>query len=70
MNFMKQNRFFEEVSSAKLHKLSYLMKQISMVKGHVLYCQGEIIDGIYLVESGHFSYVKQVDYKEPIQSKT
>lgn len=26
LNFMKENRFFEDVSSAKLHKLSYLMK--------------------------------------------
>lgn len=46
------------------------MKHINIVKGQVLYHEGEEVDGIYLVISGSMSYNKVTKYQEPITSKT
>ena len=52
MQFVKANRIFEDVSTGRLQKLSYHMKNIKLVRNQCLYREGEKVDGIYIVQSG------------------
>lgn len=67
---MKANRIFEDVSTGRLQKLSYHMKQIKLVKNQCLYKEGEIVDGIYIVQSGTLQYSKNIPFIKPITATT
>lgn len=58
--FLKTFRFFEEVTTSKLMKLLINMKQLKLSKGHVLFKEGQISQGIYLIQSGTLNYLKNV----------
>ena len=68
--FMRKNRFFSELTSTKLHKMSYYLKNIKLTKGQVVYKEGDPIDGFYLIMEGAVKYTKLVNYLQPIQSQT
>ena len=67
---LKTNKFFESISSKKLQKLEYYVKNIKMINGQVLYKEGDEISGIYLVVKGSMKYQKLTEYEIPIESKT
>ena len=70
MQFVKANRIFEDVSTGRLQKLSYHMKQIRLVKNQCLYKEGDKVDGIYIIQTGTLQYIKNVPYMKPIKATT
>jgi hypothetical protein len=52
MQFLKEIRFFQDLSVSKLQKMSLNMKHIKIVKNQELYHEDEEVDGIYLVMQG------------------
>jgi len=55
---MKNNRFFSELSSTKIQKMSYYLQPISLIRNQVLYKEGEEIKGIYIISEGSVKYIK------------
>jgi CRP-like cAMP-binding protein len=70
LSFLKEFRFFEDVSTSKLNKLLVNMKHFKLSKGHILFREGEVVTGIYVVQKGTLKYMKRVPYRQPISSKT
>jgi CRP-like cAMP-binding protein len=46
------------------------MKRMKLTKGKVLYKEGDIIKGIYVVDSGQLKYTKRVKYSVPLTNQT
>jgi len=46
------------------------MKKMRVVRGHVVFKEGERVDGIYLVQEGEVKYTRKVPFEVPIASKT
>ena len=46
------------------------MKQLKLSKGHMIYKEGQISLGIYVLFKGTVNYMKNVQYRQPIGSKT
>lgn len=70
MQFLKANRIFEEVSTGRLQKMAYQMQQMKFVKGQTLYREGELVNGIYIIQKGSLQYTKNIEYEKPIESST
>jgi CRP-like cAMP-binding protein len=68
MLFLKEFRFFDDVSQAKLNKLIINMKQMKINKGHTLFKENENVTGIYVIQKGTLKYMKKIQYKQPIGS--
>lgn len=70
MQFVKANRLFANISTARLQKLSYHMKRVTLCRRQSLYKEGDQVEGIYIVQSGTLSYGKKVPYTKPITAST
>jgi len=70
MQELKANKLFETLSTSKLQKLSYYLKTLILKKGQVLYKEGDIANGVYLVVNGGVKYQKMSEFYVPIESKT
>lgn len=70
MQFVRANRLFTKMSTGRLEKLSYQMKQVKLCRKQTLYKEGDVVDGIYIIQSGTLSYSIKVPYAKPIQAST
>lgn len=68
--FLQTNRFFKDISNAKLNKMYINMRHIQIARNQTLYNEGEQVKGIYMVQSGTLRLVKKVTFEEPISAKT
>ena len=60
VSFLQKFLFFESLSVIKLQKLFYLLERRTHTRNHVLFKQGDSIDGIYFIQEGELLYqVKQ-----------
>ena len=57
VEFLKNFNLFRTLSNFKLQKLIYLLKEVNLLKGAVLFKQEERpINGIYLIKQGEIVY--------------
>ena len=56
MMVLKANKLFETLSTNKLQKLSYNLKNVTLKKNQVLYKEGQPQSGVYLIVKGSLKY--------------
>ena len=71
ISFLKNFRIFQKMSESTLQQLNYYMKEQKFInRGSVLFKQGQRCEGLFLIKSGSFEVIKNLEYSTILLRKS
>ena len=70
IDFLREVCAFKHLTNTTLQKLSYYIKEINYIRGHVVFKENDEVEGIYIVKEGEFEKTKLLHKKLNKNTKT
>ena len=58
IQLLRQFKIFKNTSLMKLQKIIYFIEEKKISRNSVIFKEGDVVDGVYIIISGEFEYYK------------